>query len=423
MGSMITLGIGRMELDWGKNNVFTNHSVLFTEHDIKIIPYYYCDSDTESEIVEYKEGLSCKLSVIRRRLNMIGYSMIECEHKYNELLRECSCHDINICIDYNAFKSIIEKINIEKIDTPLLEYEDYDNGYDLGEFARKCILGEKEIRDTLLEYYSDDFYDMLSELEAFFENMDPYIILRLLAEKNELQDLEVYWAYADVVDGGWVTKDEILSFSNNDGNKILVVTEGSSDTFILQKTIDALFPELAHMFQFMDMQENYPFTGTGNLYNFCCGLIKIGITNKIIVIFDNDTAGLEKYNKLAKMSKPDTMLIMKLPDHSVFEKIETIGPQGTLIEDINGSAVSIECFLDFNRHTPQIRWVSYNKNTQSYQGALVAKDDYIKEFKSADLNNGSYDTEKLIYLIEYILSEWENKTTAASEGTAVNDQI
>lgn len=409
MGSMITLGIGRMELDWGKNNFFTNHSVLFTEHDIKKIPYFYFDSNTESEIVEYKEGLSCKLSVIKRRLNMIGYSMTECEHKYNELLRECSYHDIKISIDYDAFKSIVKKISIEKINTPLLEYEDYDNGYDLGEFARKCILGEKEVRDTLLEYYSDNFNDMLSELEAFFENMDPYIILRLLAEKNELQDLEVYWAYADVVDGGWATKDEILSFSNNDGNKILVVTEGSSDTFVLHKTIDALFPELAHMFRFIDVQENYPFTGTGNLYNFCCGLIKIGITNKIIVIFDNDTAGLEKYNKLAKMSKPDTMLIMKLPDHCAFEKIETIGPQGTSIEDINGLAVSIECFLDFNSHTPQIRWVSFNKATQSYQGALVAKDDYIQEFKSADLISKSYNTEKLKYLIEYILSEWENK--------------
>ncbi len=29
MGSMITLGIGKMELEWGKNNMFNNHSCLF----------------------------------------------------------------------------------------------------------------------------------------------------------------------------------------------------------------------------------------------------------------------------------------------------------------------------------------------------------------------------------------------------------
>lgn len=419
MGSMISLGIGRMEIDWGKNNVFVNHSVLFTESDIKQIPYYYYDSDTEKEFVEYKEGLSCKLSVVKRRLNMIGYSMFECEQKYNELLKDCSSHDININIDFNDFKSIIGRVNIEKINTPSLEYEYDDNGYDFGEFVRRCILSEKEFRNILHLYYSDDSYEMLSDLEIFFEDMDPYIILRLIAEKNELKDLEVYWAYADVVENGWATKEEILSFSQNASNNILVVTEGSSDTFVLQKTINTLYPELSHLFQFIDMQDNYPFTGTGNLYNFCCGLIKIGIMNKMIVIFDNDTAGLEKYNKLAQMPKSNNMVIIKLPNHCDFQKIETLGPQGSSTENINGLAVSIECFLDFRGRIPQVRWSSYNPNTQSYQGALVKKDIYIQDFKSADLTNGSYNTEKLRYLIEYILCEWEKHITAPPESAVV----
>lgn len=67
----------------------------------------------------------------------------------------------------------------------------------------------------------------------------------------------------------------------------------------------------------------------------------------MIVIFDNDTAGLEKYNKLVKMSKPNDMVIIKLPNHCDFQKIETLGPQGSSIEDINGLAVSIECFFRF----------------------------------------------------------------------------
>ncbi|MFD3050501.1 HEPN/Toprim-associated domain-containing protein, partial [Streptococcus agalactiae] len=47
---MITLGIGKMELDWGKNNVFNDHSCLFQKEDIKIVPYYYSDNE-----IEYKE--------------------------------------------------------------------------------------------------------------------------------------------------------------------------------------------------------------------------------------------------------------------------------------------------------------------------------------------------------------------------------
>lgn len=40
MGSMITLGIGRMELDWGKNNLYKDHSALFQISDVQLIPYY-----------------------------------------------------------------------------------------------------------------------------------------------------------------------------------------------------------------------------------------------------------------------------------------------------------------------------------------------------------------------------------------------
>jgi hypothetical protein len=50
---------------------------------------------------------------------------------------------------------------------------------------------------------------------------------------------------------------------------------------------------------------------------------------------------------------------------------------------INGSAVSIECFLDHNYRTeyaPCIRWASYNKNLKLYQGAMIKKDHYTKKF-------------------------------------------
>jgi len=34
MGSMIELGLGHLEIDWGKNEFFRNHSKLFLETDI-----------------------------------------------------------------------------------------------------------------------------------------------------------------------------------------------------------------------------------------------------------------------------------------------------------------------------------------------------------------------------------------------------
>ncbi|WP_410010526.1 HEPN/Toprim-associated domain-containing protein [Phyllobacterium zundukense] len=47
---MIHLTLGRIELDWGKNGGFQNHSTLFRPGDLTNIPYFYAadENDTES---------------------------------------------------------------------------------------------------------------------------------------------------------------------------------------------------------------------------------------------------------------------------------------------------------------------------------------------------------------------------------------
>ena len=191
-------------------------------------------------------------------------------------------------------------------------------------------------------------------------------------------------------------------------NRILIVTEGSSDSFVLKKAIEELCAEIADFFDFVDMKENYPFTGTGSLYNFCMGLCRINVLNNIMVIFDNDTAGVEKYKQAALLRKPQSFLVTKLPDHPDFCNIQTVGPQGTTTEDINGKAVAIECFLDFDSvpYSPSVRWTEYKKSEKAYQGELENKDEYVRAFKRANLTNSAYDSRKLKYLIEYLIKQW-----------------
>jgi hypothetical protein len=38
MGSMIHLSVGRLEVDWGKNNGFRDHSALFQQSDLAQVP-------------------------------------------------------------------------------------------------------------------------------------------------------------------------------------------------------------------------------------------------------------------------------------------------------------------------------------------------------------------------------------------------
>ena len=87
MGSMISLGVGRMEIDWGKNNSFTDHSALFPPQDVKMIPYYYVGDDGKP-IVVAQEGYSRKLQSIKMRLNLLGYTLEAVENKYNQMKEE-----------------------------------------------------------------------------------------------------------------------------------------------------------------------------------------------------------------------------------------------------------------------------------------------------------------------------------------------
>ena len=393
MGSMVSLGIGKLELDWGKNNFYNDHGCLFQLSDVKDIPYYYADNN-----VEYKEGLSRTLGSMKKRLDFLGYSLKTLEKHYENHLNDVPEYYPDIPLSFNDFYSIVSNLDISKM-TLDDEWEDYDPG----EFLSKYLFKHPEFNKI---YNISEVVD--KDIGLIFENIDPYITLRILAENRVNTDLDVFWSYADVVDNGWVRREDI--FKNVGASKeILIVTEGSSDTHILKKAIKILYPDIFDFFKFIDMKDNYPFAGDGNLYNFCKGLLSIGIKNDVLVIFDNDVAGVAKYNQLVNMHIPYNMHIMKLPCHPSFEFYKTIGPQGESFENINGTAVAIECFLDHSRvdkNEPCVRWTSYDKSVGAYQGELIGKDQYTKIFLKLDHSINIYNYEKLKFLIDFMCNQW-----------------
>ncbi len=286
---------------------------------------------------------------------------------------------------------------------PKITLDEEWGDYDPGEFLSKYLFKHKEFNKihNLAEIIDKD-------IGLVFENIDPYITLRILAERPQNAELDVYWGYADIVDNGWVQKEDI--FKNvGAGQEVLVVTEGSSDTHILKKAINLLYSDVSDFFTFVDMEENYPFTGDGNLFNFCKGLSSIRIKNNVLVIFDNDVAGVVKYSQLKEIGLPSNMHIIKLPDHSSFGNFKTVGPHGESFENINGTAVAIECFLDHSYDAdpqPCVRWTSYNKNLGAYQGELIGKERYTKKFLKLTGEDSQYNHEKLKFLLDFIYGEW-----------------
>ncbi len=415
MDSLITLGIGRMEIDWGKHNIYKDHSVLFKPSDIKQIPYYYFDADTEKPLFEMKEGCARRLSTMKMRLDLMGYDMPSVKRIYRSDISLFTKHGTQMLPDFDTFYNTIKKIDITGIDTVKFESEWDENGFDFGEYARKCILEHPQIRDRLLAESSGDNTNTrrsLYDLSEFLENLDPYVTLRILAENPANSDYEVQWNFANIVESGLVERADIINATVSK-DKLMIVTEGKSDTNILQKVIGELYPDISDFFDFIDMKENYPFTGVGNLYNFCMGLCRINIRNKVMIIFDNDTAGVEIYDKTLALNNPDNLLITKLPFYPDFSCFQTIGPQGASCEDINGKAVAIECFLDFSsvHEVPCARWTSYNSAKKQYQGELENKKAYTLAFMHSNLSDGSYNTKKLKFLIEFLIAQWINRKT------------
>lgn len=387
MGSIITLGIGELELDWGKNFGFRDYSKLFTQADKKPINYYYADDE-----VLIKPAYSSPLSKVKRRLELLGYSLSNLTHHFDEYNSEYPDYLDNPNINFSDLCKIFSNIDIKKYKNKK-EYGDYD----LGEYVIENIFENdnfKEFRNHI------DIKD--KDIASYFENFDSLFILRLLIENPNNSDMELEWRTQDLIDGGWTNDDEIY-VGVQEEDKFLIVTEGSSDTFIIRKTLELLYPDILDFFSFVDMEENYPFTGTGNLYKFCQGLTSIRIQNKTLIIFDNDLEGIEKYEKTLALDIPKNMTIMKLPNLGKFNNFLSIGPSGEFNDNINGKAIAIECFLDLSSEkTPRIRWSNFNEKMQEYQGSLEKKDKYVRKFKKIRTKNDNYDFSNLKILIEEI---------------------
>lgn len=390
---MISLGIERLEIDWGKNHSFTDHSNLFLPGDVCDIPYYYAD-----DVVEMKPGLSRRLGAIARRLDLLGYSVGTLPARYADLVESMPDYYDEVPLSFEQFAAIMKAVDLSKACQSLEEGD-----YDLGEYISQYVFQDAEIRKLLPSGVTIN-----RDVGTFFENFDPYLTLRLLALNPANADRLVQWRYADVVDGGWAERSEVVK-PLPDTSKILIVTEGSSDSFIIQRALVSLYPDVADFFHFVDMEEHYPFTGTGNLYRFCQGLSRIKIENKVLVVFDNDAAGIEKFNEVRKLKRPAMMHVCRLPDHEDFRSVMTAGPNGLAKADINGAAVAIECFLDLRplaARSHLVRWTSYNRELGRYQGEIEGKEELVTLFKRANLTDGNYDGSRLSFLIEHLLNEW-----------------
>lgn len=398
MGTMIHLSIGNLEIDWGKNSGFADHSPLFQINDLSEVPSWFVkDSDSIGQgdwtlYPDYNQGYSSPLWKIVDRLQLLGFTLKTAKdfYHYAESIDEIAEDEVSIAfIDLvRAFKQADPSILIDQS-------------------AKANRNLENEFTKIVGQYLPDVSRDHFSRMDVFDLDspfgLPSYSILNILALNARAREFPVIWDFHHIVESGWAKRDEIVKPMDKN-HKFLLVTEGSSDAKILKQAFSLLKSHISDFFEYVDMDEGYPFSGTGNLINFVKGLISIGIQNNIIVLFDNDAEGVASYNRCMKFKIPSNMRILKLPDLDDFLNFDTLGPNGKSINDINGRAAAIECYLDLQEKTPIVRWTNYNSIEEVYQGALIEKDYYKKQFLSQKEKLEHYNYDKIQSVLDLIIT-------------------
>ena len=395
--SMLILSVGNLEADWGRHTFVRNHSQLFQPCDLAQVPYYYMD---ENDILnretggynlvrETKDGLSKPLDQVIERLDLLGYTETFARKEF-----EFFAHCYELDQDELSFEQLARTLALIDITAISADYGEHES---FGKFFRRCLFDKIGLQQVV----RDPEYVRACAGQSL-EHLSANTILRLIAQNPLTKDLNVNWQFADLEDEGLARHHCIESI--NPKNRFLIVTEGSSDATIIKHALTLLKPHVVDFFDFVDMNEGYPFTGTGNLYNFTKGLISISVQNNLIILYDNDAEGVWNYKRTADLNLPENMRVLRLPDLPEFTNVKAIGPAGEQRMDINGKAAAIECYLDA-RPEITIRWKNLHEKLNIYHGVPDGKREITKSFLTQSKINDEYDFSRISAVLDKIISE------------------
>ena len=277
--------------------------------------------------------------------------------------------------------------------------------------AIKKIVNSKE--KVYHEYSYDNFELYLNEHELFIEEQS--IILGLWSIFSILPiEAKIEYDLTDIINGGWIDENphELIQTE-----KIIVLTEGKTDTEFLKTGLQLFFPHLEGYYHFIDFENSRYEANASRLVHTIKSFVGSGIKNFIIALFDNDAAALKEINNLKKVKLPSNIKILQYPIIEWAKSYPSIGPTGLQNMDINGLAGSIEmylgqdCLKESGNFIP-IQWTGYIDSVGKYQGVLLKKAEVQKKFrkkvkafdnKSFNLNNWK----ELISIIELMNKSWK----------------
>ncbi|MBE4910181.1 hypothetical protein IMZ08_19265 [Bacillus luteolus] len=381
MGHYATLTVNGFELYSSKSFVNPELMTLFRESDKQI--QNWIDEDNE-ELVSYRYVNSVKN--IKLRLDIMGFNL---NNSHNDFITNN---------DYEYYVPVYED---EQIEDQVLSGYTFDSWLK----AMENIIFNKfsiyELKDKFCNFKKNnspiETYILIEHFdgESFFgfESSDIRFVIRSLLELFSDEDKFIL-DYSDLIDGGYCDETDelsqesidLLSKSSLANQKTIIITEGSSDISIIKRTMKVLYPDVLEYYSFMDFSTPKASGSAASLVNYLKGFIGSGINNKVIGLFDNDTAAIDAVKNLKNINIPSNIKILHYPELDIANHYPTLGPTGTIKTNVNGLAGSIELYLgtdilmdNQNNFTP-IQWKGYNSSLNQYQGEIVDKDLLLKKY-------------------------------------------
>jgi hypothetical protein len=195
MGSMIQLSVGNLQVDWGKNRGFTDHSAFFQTSDVTLVPYYYVVEGSEYTdeaggtqwkiTVEYKEGLSKPLFEVKDRITLLGHTIEHCRQEF-AYLANLNDFDSEL-FEFEALKVALATVDVSSIALPASQRDE-----DFGEFFREQVFPKLGMKLP-----EGDTRRVLFSAAEGMENLSSHSVLRLLAENPAAAMLPVIQDHAN----------------------------------------------------------------------------------------------------------------------------------------------------------------------------------------------------------------------------------
>jgi hypothetical protein len=227
----------------------------------------------------------------------------------------------------------------------------------------------------------------------WFPSYDFRVFMRAAVEITGT-DAQVTYDLSDLVAGEYVSQDEDLcGWARRQTaddfvlyHKVVVLTEGSSDSWAIEGALKVLYPHLTDYYSFMDFQGVRAPGGAGALVAMIKAFVGAGIVNRIIAVFDNDTAARSALRGLRNVQMPENVRVIHYPYLDAAREYPTLGPQGIINMDVNGLAGSLELYfgLDVLQQSDgtltAIQWRGYDDTLGQYQGELMNKPELQSRF-------------------------------------------